>query len=451
MNSENNQDNRGNKNKQKENMKVSTQPYKGVRDFYPKDWRFQKWLFWQMSSAAELFGYENYTASPLEYSELYIAKSGQEIVDNETYNLIDRGDRSVTLRPEMTPTVARMIAAQVRELPKPIRWYSIPNLFRYEKPQRGRLREHYQFNADIFGIEGIEAEIELIEMGAATLKNMGLSISDFEIKINNRKIWKSIFKKFTTNPSTIYNLSKLIDKKKKLSKEDFEKLIIETFDSEATEYPEKIDEFLQILETKDISELADYIDTESYEKTKSLIESLQEKGFTNAIFDITLMRGFDYYTDIVFEFFDTNPENNRSMCGGGRYDDLLDIFAMDKIPAVGFGMGDVTALDSLKVRGILPELKSKTKIAILPVETSFNVDAEKFATKLRSENINCEIDFSDRKLAKKILSAENREVTFFMALGEDEKTKQKYTLKNMTTSEKFEELSFSEVAKILKD
>jgi histidyl-tRNA synthetase len=451
MNSENNQDNRGNKNKQKENMKVSTQPYKGVRDFYPKDWRFQKWLFWQMSSAAELFGYENYTASPLEYSELYIAKSGQEIVDNETYNLIDRGDRSVTLRPEMTPTVARMIAAQVRELPKPIRWYSIPNLFRYEKPQRGRLREHYQFNADIFGIEGIEAEIELIEMGAATLKNMGLSISDFEIKINNRKIWKSIFKKFTTNPSTIYNLSKLIDKKKKLSKEDFEKLIIETFDSEATEYPEKIDEFLQILETKDISELADYIDTESYEKTKSLIESLQEKGFTNAIFDITLMRGFDYYTDIVFEFFDTNPENNRSMCGGGRYDDLLDIFAMDKIPAVGFGMGDVTALDSLKVRGILPELKSKTKIAILPVETSFNVDAEKFATKLRSENINCEIDFSDRKLAKKILSAENREVTFFMALGEDEKTKQKYTLKNMVTSEKFEELSFSEVAKILKD
>lgn len=451
MNSENNQDNRGNKNKQKENMKVSTQPYKGVRDFYPKDWRFQKWLFWQMSSAAELFGYENYTASPLEYSELYIAKSGQEIVDNETYNLIDRGDRSVTLRPEMTPTVARMIAAQVRELPKPIRWYSIPNLFRYEKPQRGRLREHYQFNADIFGIEGIEAEIELIEMGAATLKNMGLSISDFEIKINNRKIWKSIFKKFTTNPSTIYNLSKLIDKKKKLSKEDFEKLIIETFDSEATEYPEKIDEFLQILETKDISELADYINTESYEKTKSLIESLQEKGFTNAIFDITLMRGFDYYTDIVFEFFDTNPENNRSMCGGGRYDDLLDIFAMDKIPAVGFGMGDVTALDSLKVRGILPELKSKTKIAILPAETSFNVDAEKFATKLRSENINCEIDFSDRKLAKKILSAENREVTFFMALGEDEKTKQKYTLKNMVTSEKFEELSFSEVAKILKD
>jgi histidyl-tRNA synthetase len=163
------------------------------------------------------------------------------------------------------------------------------------------------------------------------------------------------------------------------------------------------------------------------------------------------MRGFDYYTDIVFEFFDTNPENNRSMCGGGRYDDLLDIFAMDKIPAVGFGMGDVTAVDSLKVRGILPELKSKTKIAILPVETSFNVDAEKFATKLRSENINCEIDFSDRKLAKKILSAENREVTFFMALGEDEKTKQKYTLKNMVTSEKFEELSFSEVAKILKD
>jgi len=436
--------NRENKIKIKENIKVSTAPYKGVRDFYPKDWRFQKWLFWQMTSAAELFGYENYTASPLEYSDLYIAKSGREIVENETYNLTDRGGRRVTLRPEMTPTVARMIAAKEREIPKPIRWYSIPNLFRYEKPQRGRLREHYQFNADIFGITGIEAEIELIEMGAKILENMGLSQKDFEIKINNRKIWKSIFKNFELDAQQSYDLSKIIDKKNKLSEKDFKNATSEILSKD------KIPDFLKILETKNISEIEKYIDSETYKKTQKLISELQKKGLKNAIFDLTLMRGFDYYTDTVFEFFDTNPKNNRAMFGGGRYDDLLDIFGKEKIPAVGFGMGDVTAKDSLEIRGLLPKLISKTAVAILSLENSFNLPAEDLASELRAENINTEVDFSERKLAKKINSAEKKDIPFFITIGENEISTEKYTIKNIQSGEKFENISLTEIIQILK-
>ncbi len=462
----------------KETKVVSTNSYKGVRDFYPKDWLFQKWLFKQMSLSAELFGYENYNASPLEYSELYIAKSGQEIVQNETYNFVDRGGRNVTIRPELTPTLARMIAAQERELPKPIRWYSIPNLFRYEKPQRGRLREHYQFNADIFGIEGIEAEIELIEMGAKILENMGLSLNDFEIKINNRKIINPILNYISYSTmsasniptsedeanevskyikSTSYELSKLIDKKNKLTSESFDELLSGILKNSS----KSIGIFNNFINTKSLEGIKEIIEnfdwvnlekieSENLEKTHKLITTLQEKGFKNVAFDLTLMRGFDYYTDIIFEFFDTNPENNRSMFGGGRYDDLLDIFGKEKIPAVGFGMGDVTAKDSLEIRGLLPKLKSKTTLTILPLEKEFNSEAEKFATQLRIENINTEIDFSNRKLTKKINSVEKKEIEFFIVFGENEIENKKYTVKNIFTKEKFENISLDKTVEILK-
>jgi histidyl-tRNA synthetase len=396
-----------------------------------------------MSSAAELFGYENYAASPLEYTDLYTAKSGPEIV-SECYNLVDKGGRSVTLRPEMTPTLARMIAAQERELPRPIRFYSIPNVFRYEKPQKGRLREHYQFNADIFGVAGIEAEIEIIELGMKVCENMGLLQKDFIVKINNRKILNSIFKDFTSEQEKVYKISKLIDKKNKISKDDF-RVGIEEFLKEKTE------SFINILNSSSLFELKEKIPEDVFRNTMDLIEKLQKKGFTNIEFDLTLMRGFDYYTDMVFEFFDTHPENNRSMFGGGRYDDLLTIFGKERVPAVGFGMGDVTARDSLQIRDLMPEIKSKTKVSLLPFEKEFFKTTEDLADFLRKNNVNTEVDYSEKNLTKKIKSVEKKDVEFFIVVGENEKSTGKFCLKNILTGDRFEDLKKENVFDILKN
>src|SRR3989338_2736742 len=164
--------------------KLSTDPYKGVRDFYPEDMAIQRYIFDTWAHVAESYGFERYDASVLEPAELYRAKTGEEIVNEQTYTFKDRGDREVTLRPEMTPTVARMVAARRRELSFPLRWYSIPNLFRYERTQRGRLREHWQLNADLFGVESIEADLELIRMADRIMKNFGAKQSDYEVRLN---------------------------------------------------------------------------------------------------------------------------------------------------------------------------------------------------------------------------------------------------------------------------
>src|ERR1035437_10037839 len=168
--------------------KLSTEAYKGVRDFYPEDMFVQKHIFERMRKAVEKFGYSEYGASVLEPSDLYKAKSGEEIVNEQTYTFKDKGDREVSLRPEMTPTVARMIAAKLKEFSFPLRWYSIPNLFRYENPQRGRMREHWQLNVDIFGVKNLNAEVEAIAIASKIMRNFGLKDADFEIKINNRVI-----------------------------------------------------------------------------------------------------------------------------------------------------------------------------------------------------------------------------------------------------------------------
>lgn len=393
--------------------KAKTDSYKGVRDFYPKDWRFQKWLFWQMAEVCERFGYENYTASPLEYTELFEAKSGKEIVENETYNFSDRGGRKVTLRPEMTPTIARMIAAKSVEIPRPIRWYSIPNLFRYERPQKGRLREHYQLNVDIFGISGIEAEIEVIEIGAGIMNNLGAETKDFEIRVNNRKIINALFEKFTKDDEETYKLSKLIDKKAKISAEEFEMEVEKILEDSAKD-------FIEFIESSNLENCKKFANNEDIEKIEKLLTTLKVRGIENAIFDLTLMRGFDYYTDIVFEFFDTDPENNRSMFGGGRYDDLLDIFGKEKIPAVGFGMGDVTAKNFVEFRnpGMLEQL-SKTDIAILLESQECVERADRIAKNLRREGKNIEIDYSFRKIDRQIKSAEKKGIRKLILIEEE--------------------------------
>ena len=250
--------------------KLGTDPYKGVRDFYPEDMAIQNYIFNTWRQIVERNGYVEYSASLLEPTEIYTEKSGAEIVNEQTFTFTDRGNRSVTLRPEMTPTLARMIAARRRNLKFPLRWYSIPNLFRYERPQRGRRREHWQLNCDLLGIAGIEADKEIVSLAYTIMKEFGAKDEDFEIRINNSDI----------------NNFKVIA--------------------------------------------------------------------PNLVLDPTLARGQTYYTGIVFEIFDISKENGRALAGGGRYDNLLEMFDVEPIPAVGFGMGDITIRDFLETHKLGP-------------------------------------------------------------------------------------------------
>ncbi|KKW14933.1 MAG: Histidine-tRNA ligase [Parcubacteria group bacterium GW2011_GWA2_50_10b] len=250
--------------------KLSTEPYKGVQDFYPEDMVVQNHIFKVWREIAERFGYSEYSASPLELTEIYTEKSGSEIVNEQTFTFLDRGGRSVTLRPEMTPSLARMVAARRRSLKFPLRWYSIPNLFRYERPQKGRRREHYQLNVDLMGVAGLEGDKEMISLAYAVMKEFGAQDSDFQIRINNAN-------------------------------------------------------------AEDFKEIA-----------------------PNIVYDESLARGQAYYTGTVFEIFDTNPENPRSLAGGGRYDNLLEMFEVESVPTVGFGMGDITLRDFLETHNLLP-------------------------------------------------------------------------------------------------
>jgi histidyl-tRNA synthetase len=417
-----------------DSKKLPTESYKGVRDFYPKDLAVQNYIFGVWRKVAEKFGYEEYNASVLEPANLYRAKSGEEIVNEQTYTFTDRGDREVTLRPEMTPTVARMVAAKKMELTFPLRWFSMPNLFRYEKPQRGRLREHWQLNCDIFGVTGIQAEVEIISLARDIMSAFGLKENQYEIRINNRKIINYILGTLMGLSETDSGkISKIIDKKEKLEPAVFEKMLNEVLG-------EKDNFLLTILNSKNFEEFILRLPKENglengIGEIKNLIEALEKLGITNVVFDQTLMRGFDYYTGTVFEIFDLNPENRRALFGGGRYDDLLSIFDQEKIPAVGFGMGDVTMRDVLETYSLLPEVKSRTNIAILTVDDSHIDYAQEMAQKIRAKGFSAIVDYAGKKVGDQIKRADKQGIPFIVCVGADEVKTGKLKVKNLKTGE----------------
>jgi len=422
--------------------KISTESYKGVRDFYPEDMFIQNYIFGVWRSVAESFGYVEYEASILESAELYRAKSGEEIVNEQTYTFKDRGDREVTLRPEMTPTVARMVAGKVHDLTFPLRWYSIPNLFRYEKPQRGRLREHWQLNVDLFGVEGGEADTEIITLAYEIMKKFGAKDNDFVVKINNRKLLNDLFEHLKLNSEQAQKVSKIIDKKNKISNDIFEASLEEIIG-------DKKSELVNILSSNE--KLFDSLGKENKNSKDiiGLIERLQSVGVVNVVFDPTLMRGFDYYTGIVFEIFDTNPDNNRSLFGGGRYDNLIELFGTRQIPAFGFGMGDVTIKDFLETRALLPKYRSTAQIYICTLGQEFADNARKLADSLREKGLNVAIDLTDKKVGDQIKSADKQSIPYIICVGENEVKSGIYSVKNMETGEE-SKVKVEEIAGIVK-
>jgi histidyl-tRNA synthetase len=408
--------------------KVSTESYKGVRDFYPVDQSIQNYIFKVMREVAESYGYLEYGASVLEPLDLYRSKSSEEIVNEQIYSFEDRGGREVALRPEMTPTVARMIATKIQDLPSPIRWYSIPNLFRYEKPQRGRLREHWQLNVDIFGVADFWAEVEVISLASDIMKRYGAKTEDFEIRISSRTFLDEVFKKLKIDESQRVFLYRLIDKKDKLSEDAFKESLITLIGEESAK---------ELLQSFYFGEglLTEMRESPAAKALSETIETLRAKGVSNVVFSPTLTRGFDYYTGVVFEVYDTNPENPRTIFGGGRYDNLVGNFVSKQIPAFGFGMGDVTTRDFLETHNLLPKLSSTTDLYVCVAPETNMAEVYKTSDILKEKGVNVAIDISGRKLSDQLKSLDKRNIPFVLTVGQEELKNNRFTIRNTESRE----------------
>lgn len=406
--------------------KLSIQPYKGTRDLYPEDMRVQRYIFDTWSHVAARYGYQEIDGPMLELTDLYRAKTGEEIVNEQLYRFEDRGGRDVAMRPEFTPTVSRMVAARSQELPFPWRVFSIPNLWRYERPQRGRLREHWQLNVDIFGMDDLAADFELIMCANDIMKEFGAKAEMYDIRINSRRLLAKIMGSYLgLGVDDSHALGKLLDKKAKITPESFE-------DQARVIVHDNYDKLTALLDAKTMADLPEELKKDgSVAEIKELFKLLHEHEITNARFDITLMRGFDYYTDVVFEVFDKHPDNNRSMFGGGRYDGLVSLFGGQGVPAAGFGMGDVTIGDFLHSHELLPELKTSEQVRVITIDEVGRAKALQLAAQLRSAGVNTGTDTTDRKAGVQLKAALKAGVAFALFVGEKDVAANKYPLKDL--------------------
>lgn len=400
---------------------LSTEPYKGVRDFYPEDWALLSHVFDRIRGKLRTYGFQEYQASPLERAELYESKTSEEIVNEQTYTFTDRGDRRVTLRPEMTPTLARMIAHKRRELVYPVRWFSIGNRFRYERPQKGRLREFYQVDVDIVGIEGPRAEGEVVVVAHAILKEFGASDADFTIRVNSRKLLNAACTACGLDSTDSAAYIALLDRKNKMEASAFEEAR-EPFRTNGADP-------LGVIEDGTNPEVQ-----AERNALEALMSAWNEREISNVVFDPTVVRGFLYYTGLVFEVFDTNSENPRALMGGGRYDELVALFGGEQIPAVGFAFGDVTFLDFLRTHNLLPKVSASPLLFIgTPAEEDMTA-AQEYADTLRGFGLSVVVNSSGKGLGDQVKEAVRRGIPYFVAYGAEEVVQGSVTLKILAES-----------------
>lgn len=413
------------------NMSLSTQPYKGARDFYPEEMRLRKYIFDTIRRVVESFGYHEYDAPLLEPFEIYAAKSGDEIVNEQLYSFEDRGGRKVAIRPEMTPSVSRLVAGRRQELHYPLRLYSIPNLWRYERPQRGRLREHYQLNVDIFGVEGPEADAEIMQVADVILKSFGAKPDMYKINVNSRRAMVEAMNSFGLSEAELKAAYKLVDKMPKMEPSDFDKLLAE-----------------QVGEEK-ASKLREYLGSDQPpDNVQKILDILRAAGVTSAVYEPSVVRGIEYYTDIVFEVFDTDPQNARALFGGGRYDGLVAVFGVEPLPVVGFGMGDVSLTNFLETHGLVPSLKPESDVIVVLVG-DVHQKAQPVLAELRGKGLNLAVDFSGRRIDTQIKNAVKSGVRHLLFLGEKELDSGEFTLRDLETGEE-KHLNQDQVADSLK-
>jgi histidyl-tRNA synthetase len=374
----------------------------GFRDFYPEPlphtdvWSAdaRQFIFDKWRTTARRYGFREYDGPPLEPLELFTTKSGQEIV-GQLYNFVDKGERAIALRPEMTPTLARMVAAHERNYKKPIKWFAIPQLFRYERQQKGRLREHFQFNADLIGETNPAADAELIALLIDALRSFGLTAQDFVIRLSSRNAWSDFFKQGRGDAAHEYDFYQAIDKLERTSPEENEKKLAALGFSFVA-----VNQFIE--SGKPTVEL------------QSILDNLGARGLRDfAKVDYHVIRGLAYYTGVVFEAFDAQGEF-RAIAGGGRYDNLVKLISGGKVnlPALGFGMGDVVLLELLKARGLLPKFDANVDVFILIEDETLRAHSLKLVQDLRAAGYAVEYSLTAAKPDKQFKRAQELKATY---------------------------------------
>ncbi|MDR1255669.1 MAG: histidine--tRNA ligase [Puniceicoccales bacterium] len=409
------------------------QPLLGFRDFYPDDQRVLNYLFDIVRKTALSFGFEEYSSPVLEPIELLTAKSGSEIVD-QLFHFVDKGGRHIALRPEMTPAVARMVGQRVNALKKPIKWFNVAENFRYERPQKGRLRAFFQFNVDIFGESGYQADAEIILLAAMIMQNFGLR--DFVIRLSDRHLWTLFLSASGVKESDMAEVLCVVDKMERNGGEKAMAAVnkacpyaISLFDA-IVEFMgmnsiEALRKFFEMRKLLPLAGIAERIDDLS-----RLLEALNEVGIAEYVaIDFGVVRGLAYYTGFVFEFFDRSL-TSRALAGGGRYDSLAEKLGYGSIPAVGLAIGDVTLCDLLREKKLLPKLGKITDCFIVFDEISRN-HGLKLANELRRCGLSVEYALRDIPFGKQLKLASQSGAKFALLCGENERAAGVVKVKNL--------------------
>jgi histidyl-tRNA synthetase len=399
-------------------MKTKIQTVKGTRDFYPETMQLRGWLYRNMRLAVEQFGYQEYDGPFLETLELYAAKSGEELVKEQAFVFNDRGGEQVTLRPELTPSLARMVAARERQLPRPIRWWSFGPFWRYERPQRGRGREFFQWNVDLLGVDSPAADAEIAAVAVAFFQAIGLSPTEIRLQFNNRRLMDAQLEwlGLTTNKTAVF---RLIDRRDKLSPEAWEKYAADTGLS-----PVQLQGLKQVLGNAALWQESD--------ECRAFVEAAEALGIGRYLeYDPTVIRGLDYYTGTVLEARDREREF-RAILGGGRYDNLVGDVGGDRLPGVGFAMGDmVMGLVAQKYGRVPPLRPSPTQVLVTQFNAASGPESLRLAAELRAAGLRAEWYPEPAKLERQLKYADLTGVRFALLLGPDELAQGRITLKDL--------------------
>ncbi len=410
----------------------------GFRDFPPEDFALRAHIQDAWGRVARRYGFHQYDGPPLESLDLYVEKSGEEIVD-QLYSFVDKGEREVALRPEMTPSLARILAARSRGMSKPIRWFSIPQLFRYERQQRGRLREHFQWNVDVVGEEGVAADAEVLAVAIDGLRELGLGAEDFAARVSDRRLLSSLLRAVGVAEERLGGAFSVIDKVERLPPETAAELFEREVGLDAT----GVETVLGLLDAVDLDALferwgEDERVAPELERFREYLATLDAMGLGAYVqLDLRIVRGLAYYTGIVFELFDRQGEL-RAICGGGRYDRLLELVGGEPLPAVGFGMGDVVLGELLAERALVPDYEASLDYFLVPVTAAERSMALGLAHDLRDRGHSVSYALREQGVGRQMKSAAREGARTVLVLGPDELARDRVVARDMTTGEERE-------------
>ncbi len=412
---------------------MPTLPLPGFRDFYPSDLALRSYIFETWRTVARRYGFEEYDGPPLEPLELYTAKSGEEIV-GQLYAFKDKGGRDVALRPEMTPTLARMVAARANGLKKPIRWFSIPQLFRYERQQRGRLREHFQLNCDLIGEPGPLGDAEIIALAVDALRAFRLGPKDFRVRLSDRRLLTGLLGGLGLDGPQVGVAYQVLDKIARVPRDASTARLRDAGIGGAQ--AERLLEVVKAGSWDALRERATGLDDAlragaPLRRTMEALESMGLGGYLDL--DLTIVRGLAYYTGTVFELFDARGEL-RAICGGGRYDDLLGALGGVDLPALGFGMGDVVLTELLRDRGLVPEQAASIDVFLGAISEPDLPTVLELAHELREAGLGVEYVLGPQAIGKQLKLADTRKARVAIVVGPDDRARGQVMLKDLATS-----------------